>query len=86
MTLEHDRPVQAGLGGFASIHDDYAVGRLVQSRENVQQRGLAATGMPDHADELAFLDAQPEIVEDHHGLALALGWGKRPLEALDADV
>src|ERR1700737_2830770 len=51
--------------------------------EDVQPRGLAAAGVPDHAAELAARHRQPEILE-HRDLA-AVGAGIAFCDALDGN-
>ena len=43
----------------------------LEARDDVEQRALAAPGMPDHRDELTLLDLEIHVTEDAH-LASAL--------------
>ena len=83
MALEDHGAVEAGALDRLPVHDHRAFARLVEAGENVQDRGLAAAGVADHAAELAARHRQPEILE-HRDLAatgarIALG------DALDGD-
>ena len=64
VTLEHHATVERRPGDFAPVHDDRAGRGRVQAGEDVQDRGLAAAGMADDADELAFLHAEVHALED----------------------
>ena len=50
-------PVGILLGG-AAVDDEVAAGVLVQAADNVQQGGLAASGMAQHRHKLALPEAQ----------------------------
>ena len=70
MALEDHGAVEAGAFDRLSVDDDSAFARLVEARQNIQHRGLAAAGMADHAAELAARHREPEILE-HRDLAAA---------------
>src|SRR6476620_10427019 len=42
---------------------DHAAGRLLESRDAAQRRGLAAAGRPEQHDDLARRDAEAHIVD-----------------------
>src|ERR1700719_2716411 len=65
MTLEDHGTVEARAFDRLPVHDHRPLARRVEAGENVQDRGLAAAGMTDHASKLAALHRQPEIFE--HG-------------------
>src|SRR5215813_1203061 len=83
MALEDHRAIEARTLDCLPIHDDSALARPVEACEDIQYRSLAATGMPDHANELAPLHRQPEILE--HGRLCTAGAGIAPGDALDRD-
>jgi len=43
---------------------DIAAGRLLESRQQVQDRRLAAPGRPEQAEELAAIDLEREAQQD----------------------
>ena len=47
--------------------DDVAAGRHVDARDEVEQRRLAGAVRADHADDLALVDVQVELVDDPAG-------------------
>ena len=66
---------------LAAVDDDGAVARLVEAGQHVEDGGLAAAGMADQADELAAVDAEPDVLEDR-----GLGTVTEPArQAFDAD-
>ena len=67
MALEDHGAVEARAVDLAVVDDDGAVARLIEAGQHVQDRGLAAAGMADQADELAAVDAEPDVLE-HGGL------------------
>src|SRR6266436_9596090 len=70
MALEDHRAVKAGAFDRLPVDDDRAIARLVEARQNVQHRGLAAAGVPNHAAELAARHRQPEIFEHRDRAAI----------------
>jgi hypothetical protein len=70
MALKDHRAVKAGAFDRLPVDDDRAIARLVEARQNVQHRGLAAAGVPDHAAELAARHRQPEIFEHRDRAAI----------------
>src|SRR5262249_2452880 len=51
------------------VHDHCARRRRVEPGQDVEHRGLAATGVPDDAGELAARYRQPEVLEHGGGAA-----------------
>src|SRR5258706_249471 len=70
--LEYDATVERRSGDLAPVHDDNAVGGLLEARQDVEDGGLAAARVPDDADELALLEGKIDALE-HRGVAEALG-------------
>src|SRR5262249_33848946 len=64
MALEDDSAVEARAFDRLPLHDDGALARRIEAREDIQHRGLAAAGMADHAGKLATRHREPEILED----------------------
>ena len=83
MALEDHRAIEARAFDRLPVDDNGASLGCVEAGEDVQHRGLAAAGVADHADELAPLHRQPQILEDR-GLA-AIGAGIALGDALDGD-
>ena len=81
MALEDHGAVEAGPVDLAVVDDDGAFARAVEAGQHVQDRGLAAAGMADQADELALVDAEPDVLE--HGRLARIAEAAR--QALDAD-
>ena len=67
---EDDHPVQAGAGDLPIVQQDRSGRGLVDSGDDVQQRRLAAAGMPEHRQELLIPDFQGQVPEDAEVLAL----------------
>src|SRR5262245_66583429 len=63
MALEDDGAVEARAADLAAADEDVAVGRRLQPGQDVEDRGLAAAGMPDQAHELALLDREVHVLE-----------------------
>ena len=63
MALEDHRAIEARPLHVLAGGDDVAFARLIEPGEDVEDRRLAAAGVADHAGELAFLDAEPEVLE-----------------------
>ena len=64
--LEHHCNAALGrveIGDVLAADEDLAGGRLLETRDGAQQRGLAAAGRPDEDDELAVLDVEVDIVD-----------------------
>src|SRR6266404_886160 len=70
MALENHGTIEARALDRLSVDDYRTFARLVETGENVQHRGLAATGVADHTAEFAPRHRQPEIFE-HRDLAAA---------------
>ena len=83
MALENHGAVEAGAFDGLAVHDDSTFARLVEPGQDIQHRGLAAAGMPDHAAELAPRHRQPQIFE-HRDLA-AVGTGIAFCNGFDGD-
>src|SRR5262245_53742308 len=84
MTLKDHGPVEAGALDVLAADNDVALARLVEAGEDVENRRLAASRMPDHADELAFRHVEPDGLENReHALAARLGEAAR--QTLHAD-
>jgi hypothetical protein len=71
MSLENDAAVQARAGHLALVHEHQAGACLIQTREYVEDRRFAATGVTDDADELAFADGKIDVLEHRYRLAAA---------------
>ena len=56
--------VRLEAGDALAVEDDVATGRLVDARDQVEQRRLAGAVRADHADDLAPVDVEIEIVDD----------------------
>jgi len=67
VALEDDAAVQARTGHLAAVHDHLAAARGIEARQDVEDGRLAATGVADHADELAALQGEGDVVEDGRG-------------------
>ena len=76
-----------GGGGAArrqlAVEPDRALARRQQSRDEIQQRRLAAARRPEHRDELLGVDDEIDAVERTQGVAGAVGVDLR--HALDDD-
>src|SRR4029450_6695041 len=81
MALEDHGAVEAGAVDLPVGDDDGAVARLGEAGQHLEDGGLAAAGMADQADELAAVDAEPDVLE-HAGL-VAVAEAAR--QAFDAD-
>ncbi|MNN07382.1 hypothetical protein D3C81_1202060 [compost metagenome] len=74
VALEHHATVQAGAGDFLAGHHHPAAAGLFQAGDDVEDGALAAAGVADHADELALLDAEVDVLEHRRQVvAVALG-------------
>src|SRR5207248_11205276 len=76
--LEEHQPVAARAADRRAIEQDAAGARLLEAREQPDQRALAAARRPDHHGELGALDGERALV--HHLLpelqrAIRLGHG-----------
>jgi len=72
VVLEHHRPVRPGTDHHLVVgHDAAAVG-LGEAGDDVDQRRLAASRVPDERDELALLDGEVDAAKD---LLTAVGLG-----------
>ena len=80
MALEDDTAIEAGRGDLAPVHHDLARRRAIEAGEDVEDGGLAAPGMADHAYEFAAVDAEGDVAE--HRLRRA-GEGFREATHLD---
>src|SRR5262249_44511303 len=78
MTVSPGSTAGAGAAYLAVVDDPVALARPVEPGQHVQDRGLAAAGMADQADELAAIDAEPQVLE-HRRVA------KAARQAFDAD-
>ena len=65
--LEDDGAVERRAGDLVAVHDDDAGVRRLEAGEDVEDGGLAAAGVADEGDELAALDAEPDVAEDDAG-------------------
>jgi hypothetical protein len=66
VVLEDHRDIavpRSDLGHVAAADDDTSRGRLLQSCNQPQERGLAATGRADEDGELTVLDREVDIVD-----------------------
>src|SRR3954469_7406882 len=63
MVLEHHRAIRPRLMHFAAFEEYVAGGRLGQPGHNVQQRGFAATGVPNDGDELTSRHLERYVTE-----------------------
>ena len=73
--LEDDDPIRAWAVHAVAIHLDPAGRRVLEARDQAEERGLSAAGGSDDRDELPLSDLEVHIAE---GLRLA----RFPLEAL----
>jgi hypothetical protein len=64
VTLEDHAALERGTCDLPTAHDHAALGRLVQSGQDVQDGGLAASGVADDAGELTLLDPEEDVFED----------------------
>src|SRR5437588_748193 len=64
VALEHHATLERRPRDLAAVHDHHAVGGAVEAGQDVEDRGLAAAGMADDADELALLDRKVHALED----------------------
>ena len=82
MTLEHHAAIQAGAFDFAPVHEHIAVGSLIQSGQHVEDGGLAAAGVADNADELAFVETEVDVFK-HGDILGAARRGKDFFQSFD---
>ena len=64
--LEHDAEVARGrrqVRHVAPADLDHALVLRVEARDRAQQRGLAAAGRPEEADELALVDVERDVLQ-----------------------
>src|SRR5262249_15595486 len=66
--LEHDPHLAVERGardrrGVAAVEEDAALLRLVEAREEGEDRGLARAGLADERDAFARLDAEGDVVD-----------------------
>ena len=64
--LEHDATVGAGTCNLCAIYQNLALGRGLQSADNIEQGGLTAAGRADNTDKLIFMNIHIHAVEGHH--------------------
>ena len=83
MVLKHHRALRAGAGDFPVGAQQGALRWRGQAGHQVEQGGLAATGMADQGDELAFGDSEVDIFQCAEG---ALFGFEGLFHALDFDV
>src|SRR5262245_30512175 len=69
MVLEYHAAIEARSGYLGAVHHHRAAACMIQAREDVEDRGLAAAGMPDDADELAARDRKIHALEDDGAVA-----------------
>jgi hypothetical protein len=68
VALEDHREVAGArreIGDVAAADHDLAGRRLLQPRDQAEQRRLAAPGRPDQHHELAVADLQRDVVDGH---------------------
>ncbi len=71
MILKHDAAFERRIAHPFSGDDDLAVVIAIESGDQAQQRGLAATARTDHADEFAGAHMQRDVIEhSERGAAL----------------
>src|SRR5690606_16448347 len=80
--LEDDAAVGPGLEDLLAGEDDGAVGGLGEARDDGEHGALAAAGVADDADELAFGEGKVEAFDDGGG---ALGGVEDLVEAFDGE-
>ncbi len=74
--LEHHTAIRPRSVDRLAIDQHFTCIGLLQTRDQRDQRGLAAAGETDDRDELAFVDAQVDVVEHDAALrAGAVGFG-----------
>src|SRR5437879_5935285 len=61
--LEDDTAVGTGPGEFLAGQNDSAAADVVQPRQHREHRALAATGVTNERDELAFPDPEVETLD-----------------------
>ena len=61
--LEHDADAVRHAGNRLALEDNRAFGRRRQPRQNIEQRGFAAAGGADHAEEFAAPDIEVDRAE-----------------------
>ena len=64
MVLKDDGPVRSRLVNLLVFEDDPAVGCFDQAGDDVEEGRLAAAGVADDGDELAFGHAQTDLAQD----------------------
>ena len=84
MPLEDDGTIKARSENVLAVDDDVAGRRLIETGEDIEDRRLAATRMPDDADELALGDRKPDILEDRQ-LAPSTRLGEALAQTFDTD-
>ena len=61
-----------GAGNFATVADEAAIRRQRQAGDQVEQRRLAAAGVPDQGNEFTFRDGQIDVAQCHEGAFASL--------------
>lgn len=51
---------------LCAIYQNLALGRGLQSADNIEQGGLTAAGRADNTDKLIFMNIHIHAVEGHH--------------------
>ena len=64
--LEHDAAVHAVAVDLLAADADLAGGRRDEAGDDVEQRGLAAAGRADDADELGGADVEADVLDAGH--------------------
>ena len=68
--LEHHRPFPAGRRDQLAADAQFAARRLLEAREQVEERRLAAAAWSDDGEELVALDLEVDVVQRQQRLAL----------------
>ena len=64
VALEDHAAVRAGPGDGMAVEQNFAAGGFIESGDDADERGFAATGRADDADEFAAVDVERHVVED----------------------
>ena len=70
--LEDHAPLYVGAHNALAVQEAVAAGGLMEARQNVEQRGLAAPGGTHHADELVLHNVQVDPVEGYRGAVISV--------------
>src|SRR6185369_9419521 len=71
VALEHDTAVEARPRYLALVHHDQPRARIVEPGDDVEDGRLAAAGMTNDANELAFVNGEVDVLENRERVPTA---------------